>query len=233
MDRRASCTTSARGRHRAGVASSGVRIVDDRMRAYYDRRAREYDDWWHGTGRFAERERPGWSQETARLVGVLRALPAARVLDVACGTGFLTRHLRGEVVASDQSEEMVRIASARMPHARVLRADAVPLPFPAGAFDRLLTGHFYGHLLPEERAAFVAEARRVARELVVVDSAPRPGVPEEEWQERVLDDGSRHRVFKRFLSSRRLREELGDGDVLHEGDWFVVYRCAGNSSATA
>jgi demethylmenaquinone methyltransferase/2-methoxy-6-polyprenyl-1,4-benzoquinol methylase len=206
-----------------------VRIVDDEMRGYYDRRAREYDDWWHGTGLFAQRDRPGLSQETTRLTEVLASLPPARVLDVACGTGFLTRHLRGEVVALDQSPEMVRVASARMPHARVIEGDAVPLPFDDASFDRLVTGHFYGHLLPAERAAFVAEARRVAGELVVVDSARRAGVPEEEWQERVLDDGSRHRVFKRFLSGERLREELGDGDVLHEGDWFVVYRCASSS----
>jgi ubiquinone/menaquinone biosynthesis C-methylase UbiE len=121
---------------------------------------------------------------------------------------------------------MVRVAAARMPHARVVQGDAVPLPFPDRSFDRLVTGHFYGHLLPAERAAFLAEARRVAAELVVVDTARRPGVPAEEWQERVLDDGSRHRVFKRFLSGKRLREELGDGDVLHVGAWFVVYRSA-------
>ena len=210
-----------------------VRIVDEEMRAYYDRRAREYDDWWHGTGMFAQRDRPGWHDETIRLTGVLDSLPPARVLDVACGTGFLTRHLRGEVVAIDQSPEMVRIASARLPHARVVVGDAMPLPFDDGSFDRLVTGHFYGHLLPDERRAFVAEARRVAPELVIVDSAGRPGVPEEETQERVLDDGSRHRVFKRYLSGERLREELGDGDVLHEGHWFVVYRSAGNPSATA
>jgi ubiquinone/menaquinone biosynthesis C-methylase UbiE len=203
-----------------------VRIVDDEMRAYYERRAREYDDWWHATGLFAQRDRPGWKEETDRLIAVLADLPPAHVLDVACGTGFLTRHLRGEVVAIDQSAEMVRIAAARMPHARVLQADAVPLPFADGAFDRVVTGHFYGHLLPQERAAFLAEARRVASELVVVDSAQRAGVPEEEWQERVLGDGTRHRVFKRYLTGARLREELGDGDVLHEGDWFVVYRSA-------
>jgi demethylmenaquinone methyltransferase/2-methoxy-6-polyprenyl-1,4-benzoquinol methylase len=210
-----------------------VRIVDEEMRAYYDRRAREYDDWWHGTGMFAQRDRPGWHEETILLTGVLDSLPPARVLDVACGTGFLTRHLRGEVVAIDQSPEMVRIASARMPHARVVVGDAMPLRFDDGSFDRLVTGHFYGHLLPDERRAFVAEARRVALELVIVDSARRAGVPEEETQERVLDDGSRHRVFKRYLSGERLREELGDGDVLHEGHWFVVYRSAGNPSATA
>jgi len=204
------------------LAWRAVRIVDDEMRAYYDRRAREYDDWWHSTGLFEERDRPGWAEETAELVAVLAGLPPAHVLDVACGTGFLTRHLRGEVVAIDQSAEMVRVAAARMPHARVLRADAVPLPFADGTFDRLVTGHFYGHLLPEERRAFLAEARRVADGIVVVDSALRPGVPGEAWQERILDDGSRHRVFKRYLSGAGLVEELGGGEVLHEGGWFVV-----------
>ena len=119
---------------------------------------------------------------------------------------------------------MARVAAARMPHARVLQADAVPLPFADGTFDRVVTGHFYGHLLPDERAAFLAEADRVADELVVVDTAQRAGVPAEGWQERVLDDGSRHRVFKRFLGAARLREELGAGEILHEGDWFVAYR---------
>jgi hypothetical protein len=45
------------------------------------------------------------------------------------------------------------------------------LPFAAGAFDRLVTAHCYGHLVEADRLAFLAEARRVARELVVVDSA--------------------------------------------------------------
>jgi ubiquinone/menaquinone biosynthesis C-methylase UbiE len=197
-------------------------VVDDRMRAYYDRRAREYDDWWLGTGLFAVRERPGWQEEVGQLVQVVGDLPAARVLDVACGTGFLTRHLHGEVVALDQSEAMTEIAAARVPHARVLQADAVPLPFADGAFDRLFTSHFYGHLLPEEREAFAAEARRVARQLVVVDSALREGVGLEGWQERVLNDGSRHRVYKRFFTATSLTAELGGGEVLHAGRWFVA-----------
>ena len=197
-------------------------VVDDPMRAYYDRRAREYDDWWLGTGLFAVRERPGWQEEVGQLGQVVGDLPAARVLDVACGTGFLTRHLRGEVVALDQSEAMTEIAAARVPHARVLQADAVPLPFADGAFDRLFTSHFYGHLLPEEREAFVAEARRVARQLVVVDSALREGVGLEGWQERVLNDGSRHRVYKRFFTATSLTAELGGGEVLHAGRWFVA-----------
>jgi ubiquinone/menaquinone biosynthesis C-methylase UbiE len=199
-----------------------MRIVEERVRAYYDRRASEYDDWWLGTGLFATRDRPGWSEEVERLTALLRGLPPARTLDVACGTGYLTRHLRGEVVALDQSAEMLRIAAARMKDARFLRGDAVPLPFADGEFTRLLTSHFYGHLLTDERAAFLNEARRVGDELVIIDSAKREDVDAAEWQERVLTDGSRHRVYKRFFVAAELGAEIGRGTVLHEGRWFVA-----------
>jgi ubiquinone/menaquinone biosynthesis C-methylase UbiE len=188
------------------------------MRAYYDRRAPEYDDWWLGIGQAISVERPGWAEETAALIDVVRELAPARVLDVACGTGFLTRHLRGEVVALDQSERMLEVAAARLPRARLVRGEAVPLPFADGAFDRVFTAHFYGHLLPAERDAFVAEARRVARELVIVDSAGEG----DEWQQRTLSDGSGHRVFKRRFAAAELVEELGGGTALHDGRWFVA-----------
>jgi ubiquinone/menaquinone biosynthesis C-methylase UbiE len=197
-------------------------VVSSQMRAYYDRRARTYDDWWLETGEFADRGRPGWSGEVADLFRVLESLPPARVLDVACGTGFLTRHLRGEVVGLDQSETMVAIASKRLPGGRVVQGDAVPLPFEDGEFDRVLTSHFYGHLLPEEREAFLAEARRVGSELVLVDAALRDDVEPEGWPERTLPDGSRYRVYKRFFTGEGLAAELGGGRVLHEGRWFVA-----------
>ena len=192
------------------------------MRDYYEQRAPEYDDWWRGTGRFEARERPGWHDEVERLIGVLAGLAPARVLDVACGTGFLTRHLQGEVTGLDQSASMLEITASRGAGIRTVQGDAVPLPFADGAFDRMLTGHFYGHLLPDERAAFLAEARRVAGELVVVDSAERDGQPAEQWQERILNDGSTHQVYKRFFTGPGLAAELGDATVLFDGRWFVA-----------
>jgi ubiquinone/menaquinone biosynthesis C-methylase UbiE len=194
------------------------RVVDDHMRAYYDRRAPEYDDWWLGTGRFADRDRPGWHEEVEQLVAVLRALEPARTLDVACGTGFLTRHLPGDVTGLDQSAAMIEVAARQAPAATLVQGDAVPLPFPNGAFERLHTSHFYGHLLPEERAAFLVEARRVADELVVVDAAG-DGT---EWETRTLNDGSQHRVYKRWFSGAGLTDELGGGEVLFDGRWLVA-----------
>jgi demethylmenaquinone methyltransferase/2-methoxy-6-polyprenyl-1,4-benzoquinol methylase len=159
-------------------------------------------------------------------VRTLAALPPARTLDVACGTGYLTQHLRGEVTGIDQSESMIEIASARLPAARFITADALPLPVPDASFDRVFTGHFYGHLVEAARVQFLSEARRVARELVIVDTALQPDHEPIEWQERVLNDGSRHEVYKRYFSGERLLDELGGGEVLHSGPWFVVVRTA-------
>ena len=198
--------------------------MDAAMRDYYEQRAPEYDDWWLGTGRFEVRERPGWHEDVAALQASLAALAPARTLDVACGTGFLTRHLPGELTGLDQSSAMLEVAGARVPEATFVRGDALDPPFPQGAFERVHAGHFYGHLLPEQRAAFLAAAARLAGELVITDSALRPGGKAESWEERVLNDGSRHRVYKRWFTASGLAAELGGGETLHAGPWFVAVR---------
>jgi demethylmenaquinone methyltransferase/2-methoxy-6-polyprenyl-1,4-benzoquinol methylase len=194
------------------------------VKAYYDRRAPEYDEWYRGVGRFAERDRPGWEEEVAALRAALAALPAARTLDVACGTGFLTHSLPGEVVGLDQSEAMLNEARRQAPRATYVQGDALALPFADASFGRVFTGHFYGHLDPSERERFLREARRLAPELVVVDSAQRPDVEPEEHQERILNDGSRWEVYKRYFTPEGLAVELGGGETLFAGRWFVAVR---------
>jgi demethylmenaquinone methyltransferase/2-methoxy-6-polyprenyl-1,4-benzoquinol methylase len=192
------------------------------VKAYYDRRAPEYDDWWLGIGLHAGRARPGWSEEVEALTRALASLPPSRTLDVACGTGFLTRHLRGEVTGLDKSEAMLDIARRRVPGAEFLRGDAVSLPFADRSFGRIFTGHFYGHLEEKDRQAFLAEARRVADELVVADSALREGHGPVEVQERVLKDRTRWHVYKRYFTAEGLAAELGAGRIVHAGRWFVA-----------
>lgn len=203
------------------------------MKKYYDRRAPEYDDWYLGTGLYADRDRPGWNEELREVERLIAELPPTRTLDVACGTGFLTRFLRGEVVGLDQSERMAEIAARRVPGGRFVVGDALALPFEDGSFGRLLTGHFYGHLDPKKRERFLGEARRVADEIVVIDSALREGVEPEETQERVLKDGSRHEVYKRYFEPEALAQELGGGEPLFSGAWFVVVRAPLAGAGTA
>lgn len=191
---------------------------------YYDRRAPEYDDWYLGHGLYAGRDRDGFDEELASVCEALAALPPARSLDVACGTGFLTRHLRGEVTGLDQSARMLELAAARLPRANLVRGDAFALPFPDATFDRVLSGHFYGHLDARRRTAFLREARRVAPELVIADASREQSTVDDEWSERRLLDGSRWKVYKRWFAPDALLDELGGGEVLHAGRWFVVVR---------
>jgi ubiquinone/menaquinone biosynthesis C-methylase UbiE len=192
------------------------------VKAYYHARAREYDDWWLARGLYGKKRPPGWDEERAELLERwIGELPSARTLDVACGTGFLTQHLRGEIVGLDQSDAMIEVARERLPDLSFVQGDALRLPFPDGSFDRVFTSYFYCHLEKQDRTRFVAEASRVAAELVVVGSRLQPDEQAERWDERVLNDGSRWRVFKRVFVPEELARELG-GRVLHESRYFVM-----------
>jgi ubiquinone/menaquinone biosynthesis C-methylase UbiE len=191
------------------------------VKEYYHRRAAEYDEWYLGRP-YDEPERAAFLAERAELESLLAGLAPARTLDVACGTGFLTRRLPGDVVALDQSEAMLALTREQAPGVESVLGEALDLPFADASFERVFTGHFYGHLEPPEREAFLAEARRVAPELVVADAARRPGHAPEEWQRRQVADGTVWPVFKRFFLPEQLVDELGGGDVLFAGSWFVL-----------
>ena len=97
---------------------------------------------------------------------------AVRVLEVACGTGIVTRRLRerlgaaARITATDLSPDMVRFAASRVAGDSVAGgavefrpADACSLPFPDATFDALVC-QFGVMFVPDKLAAF-REARRV------------------------------------------------------------------------
>ena len=191
------------------------------MKEYYDLRAPYYDDWWIG----AAREREGWREELADAIATVTTLPPTRTLDIACGTGYLTQHLGDDVVGLDQSASMLHEARRRIPGGEFVQGDALALPFEDRAFGRIFTSYFYCHLVEDDRLRFLAEARRVARELVVLGSRHEEGETPARWEQRPLKDGSTWPVFKRVFEPDELAAELG-GSVLHQGRWFVVVRAA-------
>jgi ubiquinone/menaquinone biosynthesis C-methylase UbiE len=196
--------------------------VDDlyeRQKRYYHLRAGEYD-----ATAWEEALATDWAApEVEALVAAIGALPPARTLDVACGTGFLTQHLRGERTLLDASEDMLAIAAQRVPGAALVHADALPLPFPDGAFERVFSGQFYDHLRPPERARFLAEARRVAPELVLCEQSRGPE-HREGPERRVLEDGSVHEIYTTYFGAESLLAELGGGELLHGTDAFLLVR---------
>jgi ubiquinone/menaquinone biosynthesis C-methylase UbiE len=192
------------------------------VREYYDRRAEEYDETSYGLADDAE------SREVAELAATVAALAPARTLDVGCGTGFLTRHLPGEVVGLDQSHRMLLRARARLgPPVPLLRADGTRLPFPNRAFGRLFASHVYDHLEEPDRLAFLEESRRVGEELVLVVQREVAGLSADGFEERPLRDGSTYRVYKRYFTPGRLLAELGGGALELEGRTFLCVRSPG------
>jgi len=111
-----------------------------------------------------------------------------------------------------------------VPGAEFVQDDALELPFADGEFDRLFTSFFYGHLEDDDRERFLGEVHRVARELVIVDASRERAEVDAEWQERTLNDGSSWQVYKRYFRAEALADELGGGEVLHAGRWFVMVR---------
>jgi len=125
----------------------------------YDKEADAYDA-----------TRGGEPRAAAAAEAVLGLIPAdtRRLLDVACGTGIVTRRLAAarpgtRVTGADLTYGMARTAALRLPGAVVL-ADSRALPFPDNVFDAV-TSVWLLHLLdrPEDVRAVVAECARVLR----------------------------------------------------------------------
>ncbi len=102
-------------------------------------------------------------------VDLAARVPAgARVLEVACGTGRVTRHLLArarEVVATDLNEAMLGRAQQLIEDARVTWrvADAQALPFADGEFDAVVCQ--FGLMFVPDKVLALREMKRVGKTL--------------------------------------------------------------------
>lgn len=88
-------------------------------------------------------------------------------LDIACGTGALTKLLAdrassgGRIVGLDFDSGMIDVARSRRPDIEWCEADALDMPFGTGEFD-IVTSHQGFQFLPEKRTGLL-EMRRVLK----------------------------------------------------------------------
>ncbi|HEX3178159.1 MAG TPA: methyltransferase domain-containing protein [Methylomirabilota bacterium] len=104
------------------------------------------------------------------LVARLPVEDGMRILEVACGTGIVTRRLvqrlagRGSIIATDLNEAMFANARKGLPgpgDAKWRHADGTSLPFESRSFDAVLCQ--FGIMFFPDRAAGAREAFRVLR----------------------------------------------------------------------
>jgi ubiquinone/menaquinone biosynthesis C-methylase UbiE len=186
--------------------------------SYYRRRAAEYEAF------YAKPERqPDLLTLKKKLSELLKD---ARVLEVACGTGYWTTVIANAarlVTATDVAQEPMGIARAKAypkDNVTFLEADAYALPESLGRFDAAFAGFWWSHVPRQRIARFLAslhERLEPGATVLLLDSLFVEGnsTPISEvdaagntYQLRTLSDGSSFRVMKNYPSKQELRELL-------------------------
>lgn len=144
----------------------------------------------------------GGAASTEYLVERLRCAAGTRVLDLGSGAGqaacLLAHRFGCPVVGLDLSAVHVATARRRAKQYRLgnvafIQGDAARLPFPDGAFDRVLVESMLS--LTPDAAAVLTEVRRVLRPggyVAVNEAASGPGLPPPVPTKRMRAAGYRH-----------------------------------------
>jgi len=204
------------------------------MEGYYAARAPEYDAIY----RKPERQKDLRAIEQwlpSRLAG-------ARVLEIACGTGYWTQFIAPvaqHVTALDAAPETLAIAKARVPGSNVefVVGDAYDPPR-GGSHDAAFAGFWFSHVPRARQRAFLAAlnaALRPGARVVMLDNRYVEGsstpVTEHDadgngYQARKLADGSTHRVLKNFPTEAELRllvADLGEHPAFTVWDYYWAF----------
>jgi ubiquinone/menaquinone biosynthesis C-methylase UbiE len=212
------------------------------LQSYYAARAGEYDSVYRKPERQADlRDIERWLP--TRLAG-------ARLLELACGTGYWTRFIApaaSSILAIDSAPETLRIAAKRAAAANVAFevGDAYAPPSSPRPFDAAFAGFWFSHVPLQRQREFLAGlnavlepgAKVVLLDNLFVEGSSSPITEHDDagntYQSRKLDDGSTHRVLKNFPTEAQLLALMASGlgrsaeYVQWRFYWALVYRVPG------
>ena len=212
--------------------------TDADLRRYYAKRASEYE------AIYAKPERQSdLATMTTRALDTFRG---RRVIEVACGTGWWSRHIASVATsldALDINEETLAIARTKpAPHgvARFSVGDAYAPPTPSQPHDAAFAGFWWSHVLKSDLPRFLDGLHRVlapGATVVFLDnnyvegsSTPVSRIDGngDSWQTRTLGDGSTHDVLKNFPGEDELLAVVApwtrDATVMqYDYFWWLEY----------
>lgn len=185
---------------------------------YYSSRAAEYERVYR---------KPERQADLSTLRSVVRTYFAgARVLEIACGTGYWTEVIApvaSFIVATDKSPEVLKFARAKgLPSNRVKfeEADAFDIGAVEGDFDSCFAGFWWSHVPRGRLEGFLLQLHQrlgdgarvmfLDNRYVEGSSTPIARIDGEgnTYQRRRLEDGSEYEVLKNFPSAIEIKERL-------------------------
>jgi ubiquinone/menaquinone biosynthesis C-methylase UbiE len=144
-----------------------------------------------------ERGRPGWP--AAAVAGLLERWGARDVVDLAAGTGKLTRILveHADVIAIEPVDGMRAVLARQVPAARVLAGTAESIPLPDESVDAVFVAEAF-HWFDLERApAEIARVLRPGGRLAVLFN--QLDGDETEWMKELFEVVTRYGLPNRQL----------------------------------
>jgi ubiquinone/menaquinone biosynthesis C-methylase UbiE len=202
--------------------------VYDEMMTYYDQRAAEYDELYRGEGTAALDKKGRIDEAYALDVAEARRFASSfgkgHIIDIACGTGFWIPSYQSnceKITALDQSQQMLRECGERVESLDIsakvsyIHGDLFDVEIDQ-TFDAAVLGFILSHLLGDQETQFFARLHSLLRpgaQLLFIDGAwndERKKSKEKEGViQRVLNDGRRFRVVKRYFEERDVRDMFG------------------------
>ena len=186
-----------------------------RMLAYYDERAPEYDEAYTlGTGTASLPDPEVFKAEARVLSGIVGRIARGRIMDLACGTAYWLSHYAtncSRITLFDQSDRMLAESRAKADRLGILdrcvfiQGDFFEQEFESNVYDTVLIGFFLSHLTEAQEPLLFDTVRTLldsSGRFLILDSAWSTERARfnarEERQPRRLNDGTAFEVYKRY-----------------------------------
>jgi 2-polyprenyl-3-methyl-5-hydroxy-6-metoxy-1,4-benzoquinol methylase len=144
---------------------SKERILDHGSSDPSIERQRAFWNTWNATQRSPEQLNDWTLRRGAAILALLESLrlDQPRIIDLGCGTGWLTEQLAalGPTTGIDLSDEVIAAARLRAPHVEFVAADLFRTELPEARFDVVVSQDVIAHV--SDQPGFLERAARLLR----------------------------------------------------------------------
>ena len=217
--------------------------INESFITYYNERAPEYDDIYLGKTMGTLDPRL-YKVDIKKIGDLCSQFGYGRTIDIGCGTGFwLSYYAKNceRIILIDKSENMLSECGARVDNLGLrdkcdyIWGDFYEYDFTNNLFDSCFVGFFISHLSLEAEQAFFNKVRKILKpnaQFMLIDSAwsesRKKYRQKEGLQERVLKDGRKFTIYKKYFDKYDIENILKRYDfrieTIYFGDVFFAVR---------